>query len=73
MVAGNSIFEGVLKFSASEARKNFDITDSEFQVEEDHYEYTSTQEYQKLEGKLKHDSTGENRGVIGVSFLWLFS
>ena len=35
-------------------RKEFDSTDSEVQSEEAHSEYLSTQEHQKLEGKLKY-------------------
>ena len=59
----------MLKFEAYEARKKFDITDSSVQIEEDHYASPSNQEYQKLEGKLKHDLTRElserDWGVIG--------
>ena len=55
----NYIFEGGLKFSASKASENFNITASAFQREEYRSSSPSTQEYQKLEGKLKHNSTGE--------------
>ena len=54
MVAGKAIFEGGLKFEASEARKNPDITYLVVHREEERSEYPSTQEHQKLEGKLKH-------------------
>ena len=40
----------------------FDSTASEFHIEEDRYTSISTQEYQRLEGKLKHDSTREKLG-----------
>ena len=36
---------------------------SECQIEEDQYEPTSTQEYQKLEGKLKQDLTVRGESV----------
>ena len=52
----------MFKFSAYEARKKFYSTDSEVNIEEDRNESQSTQEYQKLEGKPKHDSTGEKYG-----------
>ena len=51
--SGKAIFEGGFKFAASEARKKFDSTAS-----------PSTQEYQKLECKLKQDLT--DQGTIGV-------
>ena len=53
-LAGKDIFEGAFKFGASEARKKFDSTDSAVQREEDWSESPSTQEHQKLDGKLKH-------------------
>ena len=57
--AGKAIFEGGLNFAASESRKKFDSTASAFQREEDRSAFPSTQEHKKLEGKMKHDSTGE--------------
>ena len=54
MVEVKAIFEGGFNFAASESRKKSDSTNSEFQREEDRYAYPSTQEHQKLEGKLKH-------------------
>ena len=58
-VSGKAIFEGGLKFAALEADKKFDSTASQVQREEDRSAYPSTQEYQKLEGKMKHNYTGE--------------
>ena len=52
----------MLKFSASKARKKFYSTASEVQIEEDQSASRSTQGYQKLEGKLKHDSNGDKLG-----------
>ena len=67
--SGKAVFEGVFKFVASEARKKSNSTASVVQIEEDRSASPSTQEYQKLESKLKHDSTGERSGsdwgVIG--------
>ena len=57
--AVNSVFGGVFKFEASEARNNSDSISLAVQIDEDRSGYPSTQEYQKLEGKLNHDSTGE--------------
>ena len=54
MGVGKDIFEGAFKFAASEARKKFDSTASAVQREEDRSTSPSTQEHQKLEGKLKH-------------------
>ena len=51
---GKAIFEGAFKFAASEARNKFPSTDSAVQREEDRSESPSTQEHQKLEGKLNH-------------------
>ena len=69
MGEGKDIFEGGLKFAASEARKYFDSNASEVQREEERSSYPSTQEHQKLEGKLKYDLAGElsgnDWGVIG--------
>ena len=48
------IFEGGLNITSYEARKKLKITDSAAQREEDRSAATSTQEHQKLEGKLKH-------------------
>ena len=55
MAAGKVIFEVGFKFSASEARDNFDGTASAVQIEEYQSVSLSSQEYQKLEGKLKQD------------------
>ena len=63
---GKSIFEGVFKFSVSETRNKFDSTDSVAYIEEERYASTSTQEYQKMEGKLDHDSIGGRSGAIGL-------
>ena len=67
--AGKDIFEGVLQFAVSEAREKFYRTDLSVQREEDQSAYPYTQEHQKLEGKMKHDSIGEwlgiDQGVIG--------
>ena len=49
-----AIFEGGFKFSESEARKLFDSTASSVQIEEYRSASPSTQEHQKLDGKLKH-------------------
>ena len=59
MVEGKVIFEVGFKFSASEARNNFDGTASAVQIEEDQSVSLSAQKYQKLEGKLKQDWTRE--------------
>ena len=40
--AGKAIFEVMLKYSSSEARKNFYSTASAFQIEEDRSEFPST-------------------------------
>ena len=50
---GKDIFEGAFKFSAYEARNNFDSTDSAVQREEYRYASPYTQEPQNLEGKLE--------------------
>ena len=67
--SGKDIFEGVFNFSASEARKKSHSIDSEVHREEYRSTSPSTQEYQKLEGKLKHDLAGErlgsDQGAIG--------
>ena len=60
-VAGKDIFEVGFNFAASEARKKSESTISEVQIEEYSYAYQSTQII-KLEGKLKHDFTGEQSG-----------
>ena len=52
MVSGKYIFEGSFKFESSEARNSFGSTASAVQREEYRYVSTSTQEHQKLEGKL---------------------
>ena len=52
----------MFEFSAYDTGKNFDSTDSEVQREDDWSTSPSTQEYQKLEGKLKHDLTREQLG-----------
>ena len=53
--------------------KKFFGTVSEVQREEDSSTSTSSQEYQKLEVKLKHDSTGEQPGSDwGVISLVIF-
>ena len=52
----------MFEFSAYDTGKNFDSTDSEVQREDDWSTSPSTQEHQKLEGKLKHDLTGERSG-----------
>ena len=54
-VSGKAIFGVGLKFSASEARKKSDSTYSALQIEEQWSASISTQEYQKLEGKLKQN------------------
>ena len=56
--AGTAIFEGLFKYASSEARKKLDRTDSAVHIEEDQSASPSTQYYQKLEGKLKHNSDG---------------
>ena len=61
-VAGKSIFEGVLIFSGSDARNKFDGTYSAVQREEDRSASPPPQEYQKLEGKMKQNFTGESLG-----------
>ena len=53
-VVGKDIFEGVFNSAASEARKKFNRTASAVQREEYRSTYPSTQEHQKLEGKLNH-------------------
>ena len=52
--AVKDIFEGGFKSAASEARKKFDIITSALHKEEERSASPSTQEHQKLEGKLKH-------------------
>ena len=60
----------MFKFPASDLRKKFKGAASEVQIEEDRSASPSTQEYQKLEGKLKHDSNMEQSGrVWGVIYL----
>ena len=54
MGTGKAIFEGGFKFASSEARKTFNSTASAVQREEDRSAYPSTQDHQKLEGKLNH-------------------
>ena len=51
---GKAIFEGAFKFSAFEARKNFDSTAEVVQREEDRSTSPSAQEHHKLEVKLEH-------------------
>ena len=65
--AGKDISEGVFKYTASDSRKKFDRIASTVQIEKYWHASPSTKEYQKLEGKLKHDSTGErlDQGAIG--------
>ena len=63
----------MFKFSSSEVRKKFDSTASELHIEENQIASTFTQEYQILEGKLKHDSTGEQSGINwGMIYLVVF-
>ena len=73
-VAWNDIFEEGFNFAASEVRNKFYVTASSVQREEDQSTSPSIQEYQNLEGKLKHNLTGEwsgNKwGAIGE---WLWS
>ena len=74
MGAWKAIFEGGFNFAASEVRNKFYGTASSVQREEDRSASPSIQEYQNLDGKLKHNSTGEwsgnNWGAIGE---WLWS
>ena len=69
MRSGKAIFVGEFKFSASEERDNLDSTASAAQIEEYLYVYPSTQEYQQLQDKLKHDfprdKSGRDWGMIG--------
>ena len=71
--ADKAIFEGGLELAASEVRENFDDTYLSVHRVEYWSESTSTQEYQKFEGKLKHNSTweqlGSDQGVIGEPIL----
>ena len=63
----------MFKFAASEAGKKFYSIDSEVQILEDRSASSSTEEYQKLEGKLKHDLAGEKLGSDwGVISLVIF-
>ena len=62
MLEVKSIFGGGFKFAASAARNNFDSTASAVQREGDQSISTSTQENQKLGGKLNHNPTGEKLG-----------
>ena len=64
------IFEGWFKFSASEARRKFDSTASAGQIEKDWSAYPSTQEYQKIEGKMMYDLTREQLGSDWDVMLW---
>ena len=57
--AGKAVFEEVFNLLSSEARKKFHSIASAFQIEENWSASPSTQEYQKLEGKLEHGLTGE--------------
>ena len=52
--AVKDIFEGGFKFVAYEASNKSNTTGPAFWREEERSEYPSTQEHQKLEGKLKH-------------------
>ena len=69
--AGNAIFEGGFKFSASETRNNLYSTASGVQREEDRSASPSTQYHQKMEVKLNHRvklsmiQPGNYLGVIG--------
>ena len=69
MGAWKAIFEGGFNFAASEVRNKLYGTASSVQREEDRSASPSIQEYQHLEGKLKHNSTeewsGNNWGAIG--------
>ena len=56
---GKAILEEEFKFESFEARRNFDITDSAVQREEDRPACPSTQGYKKMEGKMTGDLTGE--------------
>ena len=71
--AWKAIFEGGFNFTASEVSNKFYGTASSVQREEDRSASPSIQEYQNLEGKLKHNLTGEwsgnNWGAIG-EWLW---
>ena len=55
--AVEAIFEGGLKFSASETREKFYSKYSAVYIEEYRFASPSTQYYQKLEGKTKQDSS----------------
>ena len=57
--ARKAIFEVGFNFAASEIRNKLYGTASSVQREEDRSSSPSIQEYQNLEGKLKHNSTGE--------------
>ena len=75
MGSGKAFFEVGFNSTASEERKKFGGTASEVYIEKDRYESPSTQYYQKLEGKLKHDSTGGQLGSywgenIGIRVIW---
>ena len=58
-VARKAIFEGGFNFSASEVKNKLYGTASAVQREEDRYASPYTQDYQKLEGKLKYNLNGE--------------
>ena len=57
--AWKAIFGGCFNFTASEVRNTFYGTASSVQREEDRSASPPIQEYQNLEGKLKHNSNGE--------------
>ena len=59
MGALKAIFKGGFNFTASEVRNKFYGTASSVQREEYRSASQSIQEYQNLEGKLKHNSTAE--------------
>ena len=61
-VSGKDVFEAGFKFEASKARKKFGVTSSSVYREEDRHISPSSQKYQKLEIKLKHNLTGEKSG-----------
>ena len=48
MGAGKAIFERGLKLAASEEKKRFNRTDSEFHREEDRYAYPFTKDHQNI-------------------------
>ena len=59
MGSGKDIFKGKFNFATYDARKKLNITYSLVQRAEYRYISPSTQEYQKLENKLKQDLTEE--------------